>query len=147
MVSISNYYDKNVHQKQVKHKRIFSASKDLEVLKPIFINLGMHLKAIAVKTRKNSKYLSDTIRFSTLKMFNKYINDLRAHFAFELIKKKLGNQRKVTIEMIGYESGFSSRTTFYREFIRVTGTHSKNILASLIIDRKEDIHMGSNEMD
>lgn len=68
---------------------------------------------VAAELSTNSRYLYEAIRNATGQTFNDYINTLRLEYARKLLSEK-GNE--LTIEGISSESGFNTRSNFYRLF-------------------------------
>lgn len=85
--------------------------------KAIFKNPDIKLKDLAdelnVSTHRLSQFLNDNLE----KPFAQYINEMRTEEA----KKLLLENDRFTLEAIGYEAGFSSRSTFYATFKKMTG--------------------------
>ena len=61
--------------------------------------------------------------------FNNYINSYRIEYAKELFKSEAS--KNLTIEGIGIESGFRSKTTFYSAFNKIEGTTPANYIGRL----------------
>ena len=80
-------------------------------------SLTFHVLAKSLET--NSKYLSTLINSEYQKSFVVYINELRIDFAKEMLRNN--SHENLTIEAIGYESGFKSKSTFNTAFIKYTG--------------------------
>ncbi len=85
--------------------------------KELFLNPSLTLDDVAGElniTKNNlSQYLNETVG----KSFSTYINDLRIERAIQLLHA----QNNYTIDSIGYESGFNSKSTFYTTFKKITG--------------------------
>jgi len=80
-------------------------------------NTNIKLKDIAkfltISPHKLSQLLNDNLG----KSFASFINECRIEDAKKLIKEK----NQFTLEAIGFEAGFSSKSTFYATFKKVTG--------------------------
>ena len=78
-------------------------------------NLTLEETAIQLDVPKHilSQYLNEKLKIS----FSTYINRLRVEKAKVFLKTKT----KFTIEGIGYESGFNSKSTFFTTFKKHTG--------------------------
>ena len=78
-------------------------------------NITLDKIAIELNISKNilSQYLNDKIN----KSFSTFINELRIEKAKEFLTAKTN----YTIEGIGYESGFKSKSTFYSLFKKMVG--------------------------
>ncbi|MGB6152870.1 MAG: helix-turn-helix domain-containing protein [Pricia sp.] len=95
----------------------------IERLMPTLIEKGMFLnpnvtlaefaKQLNVTKHTLSQYLNETRG----KSFKKFINELRVEKAKEYLETK----DQYTIEGIGYESGFNSKSTFFKAFKSITG--------------------------
>jgi AraC-like DNA-binding protein len=83
----------------------------------VFTNPSLKLsdlaKLVGVPAHKLSQFLNDNLEQS----FVNYINTKRISHAKNLIKE----HPNYTLEVIGYESGFSSKSNFYASFKKITG--------------------------
>lgn len=79
----------------------------------------MSLDMLVARTGLNRVYLSGALNRCTGKNFNTYINEFRVKEAIRLMSEPLNEN--ITIEAIGYDSGFNGRSTFYRIFKKITG--------------------------
>ncbi|WP_299888444.1 AraC family transcriptional regulator [uncultured Lacinutrix sp.] len=70
-------------------------------------------KKIGITTHQLSQLLNDNLG----KNFALYINEYR----IEAAKKMLKNDTNLTLEAIGYECGFNSKSTFFTTFKKLTG--------------------------
>ena len=77
------------------------------------ITLQKMAKELNVPKHVLSQYLNDKLR----KSFSTFINELRVEKAKEFLQTKTN----FTIESIGYESGFNSKSTFFTAFKKLTG--------------------------
>lgn len=87
--------------------------KEKELYKKTDIKLPGVAKELRVSTHKLSQLLNDNIG----KSFNSFLND----YKIEESKRLLREQTQFTIESIGYESGFSSKSGFYATFKKIVG--------------------------
>jgi len=94
-------------------KQLNSLMKEKELYKETDIKLQKVAKDIHISTHKLSQLLNDNLG----KSFNSFINDHRIEEAKRLLQ--LNNQ--FTLEAIGFESGFSSKSSFYATFKKVVG--------------------------
>ncbi|GAA0871364.1 hypothetical protein GCM10009117_05100 [Gangjinia marincola] len=76
------------------------------------------LKQLAEKLNISSHFLSQLLNDNLGKSFSQYINTWRV----ETAKKLIQNNDQFTLEAIGFEAGFSSKSSFYSTFKKVTGT-------------------------
>jgi len=77
------------------------------------IKLNDIAKYIGISAHKLSQLLNDNLG----KSFASFINECRIEEAKKLIQEK----KHFTLEAIGFEAGFSSKSTFYATFKKVTG--------------------------
>ncbi len=71
-------------------------------------------KQLQISTHSLSQYLNDNLG----KSFSVFVNEYRIEAAKELLITK----KEFTIEAIGYECGFNSKSTFFTTFKSVTKT-------------------------
>ena len=79
----------------------------------IFTQHGLNRKTLSVMLNTNEKYLHDLIKKVTGVPCSEYINSLRLDHAHLMLEDA---NNKQAINTIAYQSGFSSRKTFYRNF-------------------------------
>lgn len=85
----------------------------------LYQNSGLTRGLVAQKLELSEGYLSELINNSLKTNFNDYINEHRVTHAINML-----NDRKFdifSIEAIGYESGFKTKSVFYKAFKKVTG--------------------------
>lgn len=87
--------------------------KEKELYKETDIKLQYVAKNIHVSTHKLSQLLNDNLG----KSFASFINDHR----IEEAKRLLIHNNQFTLEAIGFEAGFSSRSSFYATFKKMVG--------------------------
>ncbi len=85
--------------------------------KELYCNPSLTLTDVAKELKIPSHTLSQFLNDNFTKSFSLFINELRIKKAKELLL--LSN--RYTIEAIGYESGFNSKSTFYTTFKKITG--------------------------
>ena len=90
-----------------------------EVMKKdeLYKNTNVKLIDIAKKVNISAHQLSQLLNDNLGKSFAKFINEYR----IEEAKRILLNNNKFTLEAIGFESGFSSKSTFYATFKKMVG--------------------------
>ncbi len=88
------------------------------VSKKLYLNPNLNLELIAEKFGISVSYLSKLVNSSANQSFTDFINKLR----IEEAKKMLINPdfKNYTIEAVGYESGFNSKSNFYAAFKKET---------------------------
>lgn len=84
-----------------------------ELYKNADIKLSDIAKEMSVSTHVLSQYLNDNLG----KSYSFFVNEYRIEEAKRLLKSK----PQYTIEAIGYESGFNSKSTFFTVFKKLTG--------------------------
>lgn len=85
--------------------------------KTFYKNTEMTLVDLAQEIETNAKYLSAIINETFSMNFSSFINQLRIEESQRLLKEK----SHLTIEAIGFESGFKSKSSFNSAFKKVTG--------------------------
>jgi AraC-like DNA-binding protein len=83
----------------------------------MFLNPQLTLAETAKELNVTTHALSQVINEKFNKSFNVYINELR----IESAKILLISNKNFTIEGIGYESGFNSKSSFFTVFKKLTG--------------------------
>ncbi len=86
--------------------------------KALFKNSNLKLNDLANEIEVTSHQLSQFLNNNLNKTFNQFINEFRIKEA----KKLIENNHQFTLEAIGYEAGFSSKSTFYAAFKKIIGT-------------------------
>lgn len=94
--------------------------KKLAVIKEekLFKNPDLKISEIAKKLKIPTHQLSQLLNDNLGKSFSLFINELR----IEEAKQLLVSEKIYTIETIGYDCGFNSKSTFFTTFKKVTGT-------------------------
>lgn len=91
---------------------LFLHIEELMKKKQVYLDSKLKRKQVALMLKTNECYLVTAIRKGTKGMtFMGYLNSYRLSHAYKRIK-----DRRCSIEKIVSESGFTSRTTFYRLF-------------------------------
>ena len=85
--------------------------------KELFKNPDVKLKNIADELHVSKHHLSQLLNDNLGKSFALYISELRIDEA----KKLLEANNQFTLEAIGFEAGFSSKSTFYATFKKIVG--------------------------
>ncbi|WP_143569822.1 helix-turn-helix domain-containing protein [Tenacibaculum agarivorans] len=86
--------------------------------KEMYLNPDINLQSIAEQFGISKGYLSQLINSHTDKNFNDYINELRVNTAKEKLIDSL--YQNYTVEAIGLECGFKSKSNFYGAFKKFT---------------------------
>lgn len=85
--------------------------------KKLYTNANIKLKDIATELNISSHKLSQLLNDNLGKSFALYINELR----IEETKRLLVENHHYTLEAIGFEAGFSSKSAFYVAFKKLLG--------------------------
>lgn len=93
---------------------------DLMEAKRLYLNPDLTVADIATELGTNRTYVSNLINQYLSTTFSNYVNAYRVRYA-----KKLLLKTDDTIEEIYQESGFQSRTTFWRAFAQIAGCTPK----------------------
>lgn len=110
------------------HQILLSAQEAKEILETVdeyiknsecFINEKLTIIDVAEATNIHPKRISHSINSDQKVNFNHYINAHRVAYAKKLLKSD--TTKHLSIEGIGLESGFHSKTTFYSAFRRIEG--------------------------
>jgi AraC-like DNA-binding protein len=110
-------------------KEIKSLEKYFTV-KKTFLQPNISISQVSVDTEIPIRDLSYIINNYYEKRFNDYINEMRCrHFIAKVDKNTLDS---LTIEAIAFESGFSSKSSFYRAFNRFYSCTPSEYLESLL---------------
>ncbi|OSY88579.1 hypothetical protein WH52_05495 [Tenacibaculum holothuriorum] len=83
----------------------------------LYKNSDIKLQKVAKELQLTSHKLSQLLNDNLGKSFSVFINDYRVEEAKKLLKES----DKLTLEAIGYEAGFSSKSNFYATFKKVVG--------------------------
>lgn len=83
----------------------------------LYRNPNLKLNDLAEKLDVSSHQLSQFLNDNLQKSFNQYVNEFRIEEAKELMQKN----HQFTLEAIGSEAGFSSKSTFYATFKKNVG--------------------------
>ena len=127
ILSENGYY--SIQKKEVKHKTLQPHNENLAAL---FNKIDEHMKSsesyvqseltivdIAKDLQIHTKQISTAINKIQNQNFNSYINQFRIEKAINLLREE---DSTLSIEGIGYEVGFHSKSAFYAAFKKITGT-------------------------
>lgn len=105
--------------KEIPKEHVTRIEQSLSILieKEMFINPDISLEKMAKEIKVPKHSLSQYLNEKLHKSFSTYINELRTGKAKELLKKK----KNYTIESIGYECGFNSKSAFFTSFKKQIG--------------------------
>ena len=92
--------------------------KELMIEEKLYRNPSLKLFEVAVKLNITTHQFSQLLNDNIGKSFSTFVNEYR----IEESKKILKSNTKYSLDAIGLESGFNSKTTFYKEFKKIVGT-------------------------
>ncbi len=92
----------------------------------LFLDDSLTIHSLAKELNTNSKYLSQLINNEFEKSFVVFINEYRIDEAKELLLND--NNKHLSIEGIGYEAGFKSKSAFNAAFKKFTGETPSSFL-------------------
>lgn len=93
----------------------------------LYLRTDLRLKDVAESLHTNSSYVSESINTMCGKTFSRFVNELRVRHAQELMRQ----QPDIKIVAITSASGFTSETSFFRNFKAVTGMTPREWVASI----------------
>ena len=107
------------HNKEIDRETIIQIEKGMALIneKELFLNPNLTLTDVARELKVSKHNLSQYLNEKLDKSFSTYINELRIEKAKQLLQMK----NNYTIDGLGYESGFNSKSTFYTVFKKITG--------------------------
>ena len=109
------YASKKIERKEA--NRLISELNKSMLKNQFYKNTDVKLSNIAKELHISSHQLSQLLNDNLGKSFALFINEYRIEEAKRILKEN--NQH--TLEVIGFESGFSSKSTFYATFKKVVG--------------------------
>lgn len=92
----------------------------------LYLRTDLRLKDVAASLHTNSSYVSESINTMCGKTFSQFVNGLRVRHAQELMRQ----QPDMKMVAITSASGFTSETSFFRNFKAVTGMTPREWVAS-----------------
>jgi len=96
-------------------QRLLSVMKEKE----LYLDNSLTIFTLAKYLQTNSKYLSKLINQSFDKNFAFFVNEYRVKYAKKMLSDPTND--KLTIEYIGEQSGFKSKSAFNAAFKKITG--------------------------
>ena len=113
--------DPTLAQQKISSKKAQTLMEAMEALfmtKAIYKESSLKCSDVDVQLNIPNYQLSQAINSATGSNFNNYVNTYRVEAAKKLLREKPG----FTIEAIGKECGFQSKSSFYAAFKKQTGT-------------------------
>jgi AraC-like DNA-binding protein len=135
MQALLNSNNQAVSEEEEKEDELFSRLKTLMKDRSVFTNVTISRKAIADQLGTNEKHLRYTISRNTGMGFTAYVNSVRLLHARQLLSHP---DKHDTIDAIAIDSGFRSRTTFFRIFRNQYGL-SPDEFRKLLLQTKQTI--------
>ncbi|WP_348747568.1 helix-turn-helix domain-containing protein [Tenacibaculum sp. 190524A02b] len=114
MLVLDNNRELNVSKLNEIERQDFEKLMELIIEKRMYSNSRLTLKVLSEQTNMHSKYISKLINSFTGTNFNEFINKFRINEFKE--KAKDTSYENYSILGIANESGFSSKSTFYKAF-------------------------------
>ena len=99
-------------------KGLLRRLEELMKTEQLFINPNLKSLDVAQKLDIPLNQFSELINVNLSKNFSTFLNEYRVQYAIDLMR----SNPNYTIEAIGYESGFNSKSTFYKAFKKQIGT-------------------------
>ena len=93
----------------------------------LYLRCDLKLQDVAVRLNTNSSYVSECINSIRSQSFSQFVNTYRVRHAQELLRQ----QPDMKTATVAANSGFSTETSFFRNFKAVTGMTPREWVASL----------------
>ncbi|NQX41148.1 AraC family transcriptional regulator [Pedobacter steynii] len=105
--------------KEIDKKTLDIIAQKLSIIteKELFLNPNFTLEEAAKELKVTKHILSQYVNETLGKSFSNLIKEHR----IEKAKKLLETEKNYTIESLGYDSGFNSKSTFFTAFKEITG--------------------------
>lgn len=108
------YKNKEIDQKMLD---IMAQKLSVIIEKELFVNPNFTLEEASKELKVTKHILSQYVNEILGKSFSNLINEYR----IEKAKRLLETEKNYTIESLGYDSGFNSKSTFFTTFKKITG--------------------------
>jgi AraC-like DNA-binding protein len=116
----------NIQKNKKRNKEeVLILSQKLEKImieKELYKDPNLSLRDLSKEVNMSSHQLSQFLNTNLGKNFTSYINEFRINNACEII----ASNNKLTLESVGYDVGFNSKSTFFAAFKKHTGTTPLN---------------------
>jgi len=117
----STFFQENekYRNKIIDQETIVQIERKITIIKDkeLFLNPNLTLADVANELNVSKHNLSQYLNEKVSKSFTTYVNDFR----IERAKQLLQTGSNYTIDALGYDSGFNSKSTFYTAFKKTTG--------------------------
>ena len=97
-----------------------------------YLNPKFSLSHLSQVTKIQKHHLSQVINLKMNTGFYELVNSKRIDYAIELMSRK--DRDEVTIEGLGYECGFNSKSVFFENFKKHTGKTPGNFRKEISLD-------------
>lgn len=121
LIKVERTEKKAYHQKQIDEKQFEKLNYKLTQLMEVeeaYQNPNLKLESLASQLSISKHLLSQLLNDNLNQSFNQYINSYRVNAACKL----LSENKPYSMEAIGYEVGFHSRSSFFSAFKNIKGT-------------------------
>ncbi len=108
--SVEKYKNKKIDSARA--EKLLRDLNDLILAEKIFVNPSLKLSEVAGKMEMPSHQLSQLLNDNLGKTFNRFINEYRIEEACKILL----SEHNMSLEGIGYEVGFRSKSTFFTAF-------------------------------
>ncbi|MFN3300959.1 MAG: helix-turn-helix domain-containing protein, partial [Sediminibacterium sp.] len=98
----------------------------------VYTEPALSLNSLASRLSVHPNYLSQVINNKEGVSFFDYINKLRVNEFKRLVQEK--DQSQYTLLSIAYDSGFNSKSSFYKNFKKVTGQSPTDFINQQVVD-------------
>ncbi len=126
--SLKKYSNKKIPQEEA--TLLIANLNELMAKKKVYKNPQLKIKDLAMQLNVSSHHLSQLLNDNLGKSYKSFINEYRIHSACNLLK----TSHHLSLEGIGYEVGFRSKSTFFTTFKKVMAQTPSQFQASV---RKE----------
>lgn len=111
--------EKEKYKNKIDESMLVLIDKKLDIIieKELFLNPNFTLEEAAKELKLSKHLLSQYINENLGKSFSTLIKEYRVNRARQLLE----TENNYTIESLGYESGFNSKSTFFTAFKKITG--------------------------
>jgi len=113
-LSLSNKKESDVN------KKLYSEIQQKITEEQLYLDPNINLATLAKSVNSNSNYVSEAINQFSSSNFSMYINKKRIEFAKAKISKLACEEAYLSFDDIASQSGFNSKSHFYRVFKQIT---------------------------
>lgn len=113
---------KDKKMKNEESQILYQRLEKIMIEKALYKNPNLSLKDLSEEINISSHQLSQFLNNNLRKNFTSFVNEFRIQNACEIIT----SNDKLTLESVGYDVGFNSKSTFFAAFKKHTGTTPLN---------------------